>query len=113
MAALEYVPVGPLDALRPGHRQVAVVGRHAVLVVNVDGQLYAVPNACPHREWPLAEANLCGDVLRCARHAWEFDVPSGRAVYPPFGYRLRHLPVRVEEGIVHVAWTEPEVEPAH
>ena len=108
-----YVAVARVDELPPGERRLVSVGAHAVLLVNVDGTLYAIPNACPHREWPLSQADLRADLLTCARHGWQFDVPSGRAVYPPFGYRLRHLPVQVVDGSVQVAWTEPEFEPAH
>ena len=113
MQRAEYVAVARLDELPPGTRRLVTVGQQAVLLVNLAGALYAVPNACPHREWPLEQAALLDDVLTCARHGWEFDVPSGRAIYPPFGYRLRHLPLEIRDGWVHVAWTDPEIEPAH
>ncbi len=113
MQQAAYVTVARVDDVPPGTRRLVAVGPHAVLVVNLDGTLYAVPNACPHREWPLSQADLRGAVLKCARHGWEFDLPSGRAVYPPFGYRLRHLPLQVVDGAIQVAWTEPEFEPAH
>ena len=109
----DYVPVARVAEVPPGSRRVVGVGSHAVLLVNLDGIVYATPDACPHREWPLSQSELRGDVLKCARHGWEFDVPSGRAVYPPFGYRLRHLPVQVVDDTIEVAWTEPEIEPAH
>ena len=113
MAQHDYVTVGRVDELPPGGRRLVAVGPHAVLLVNLEGTLYAVPNACPHRRWPLSQSELRETVLKCARHGWEFDVPSGRAVYPPFGYRLQKLPVRVVDGSVQVAWVEPEIEPAH
>jgi nitrite reductase/ring-hydroxylating ferredoxin subunit len=113
MPQQDYVTVARAEDLPPGARRRVEVDRHGVLLVNVAGAIYAVPEACPHRAWPLSQADLSGAVLKCARHGWEFDVPSGKAVYPPFGYRLRHLPVRVVDGAIQVAWTEPEIEPAH
>jgi nitrite reductase/ring-hydroxylating ferredoxin subunit len=113
MPQYDYVTVGRVDEIPPGARRLVAVGLHAVLLVNLEGMLYAVPNACPHRQWPLSQAELRDTVLKCARHGWEFDVPSGRAVYPPFGYRLRSLPVRIVDGAIQVAWVEPEIEPAH
>ena len=107
-----YVAVARLEELPPGERRLVAVGPHAVLLLNLAGTLYAVPNACPHRRWPLSESEWRDTVLKCARHGWEFDVPSGRGVYPPFGYRLRHLPVRVVDGAIQVAWVEPEIEAA-
>jgi nitrite reductase/ring-hydroxylating ferredoxin subunit len=113
MPQLDYVSVAHVAEVPPGSRRVVGVGSHTVLLVNLDGTVYATPDACPHREWPLSQSELRGDVLKCARHGWEFDVPSGRAVFPPFGYRLRHLPVQVVHDTIQVAWTEPEIEPAH
>ncbi len=109
----DYVAVARAEELPPGTRRLVAVGAHAVLLVSLGGELYAVPNACPHRQWPLSESRLCDATLKCARHGWEFDVPSGKATWPPFGYRLRHLPLRVVDGVVQVAWVEPEIEAAH
>ena len=58
-------------------------------------------------------SGFCEGRITCQRHGWEFDVASGKGIWPPFGYRLRHLPLRVEGGAVQVAWVEPEVELAH
>jgi 3-phenylpropionate/trans-cinnamate dioxygenase ferredoxin subunit len=113
MSQPDYVPVARAAELPPGARRVVAVGQHAVLLVNVDGTVYATPDACPHRLWPLSQSEQHGSVLKCARHGWEFDVVSGKAVYPPFGYRLHTLPVQIVDETIHVAWTEPEVEPAH
>jgi 3-phenylpropionate/trans-cinnamate dioxygenase ferredoxin subunit len=108
-----FVPVARIEELPPGGRKLVQVGGHAVLVLNIGGALYAVPNACPHRNWPLSEATERAGVLKCVRHGWEFDVASGRGTWPPFGYRLRHLPLRVLGDQVEVAWVDPEVELAH
>jgi nitrite reductase/ring-hydroxylating ferredoxin subunit len=113
MPPSEYVTVGHVDDMPPGAQRLVAVAEHGVLVVNVAGTLYAMPSACPHRQWPLSQAELRDSILKCARHGWEFDLPSGRAVYPPFGYRLRHLPLQVVDGLVQVAWEDPEIEPAH
>jgi len=103
----DYVTVARVEEVPPGTRRLVAVGRHGVLLVNLDGTLYAVPNACPHANWPLSESTLCDTVLKCARHGWEFDVPSAKATWPPFGYRLQHLPLRVVDEAVQVAWEEP------
>jgi 3-phenylpropionate/trans-cinnamate dioxygenase ferredoxin subunit len=109
----DYVTVARAAELPPGARRLVAVGGHAVLLLNLAGTLYAVPNACPHRHWPLSESTLDAATLTCARHAWQFDVPSGAATWPPFGYRLRHLPLRQVDDEIQVAWVEPEIEAAH
>jgi nitrite reductase (NADH) small subunit len=108
----DFVTVARVEDVPPGTRRLVALERHGVLLLNLDGTLYAVPNVCPHRHWPLSESEWRDATLKCARHGWEFDLPSGKATWPPFGYRLHHLPLRVVDGAVQVAWEEP-AEQAH
>jgi toluene monooxygenase system ferredoxin subunit len=65
-----------------------------ILLVNIDGRIYAYADACPHQNSRLSEGTLTDKTLRCARHQWEFDVCSGSGVNPqnacllPFPIRL-------------------------
>lgn len=69
--------VNALDELRErGMAAVHVGGRDVCLVLR--GQrIHAFDDACPHRQWPLHEGRLDGDVLTCRAHTWEWDVRSG------------------------------------
>ena len=79
---------------------VAVRGT-SVLLVNVDGEIRAYRNRCPHQEWALDEGDLDGRVLTCSRHLWEFDVLTGEGVNPD-NCRLTGVACRVDDGTIFV-----------
>ncbi|MEK6281952.1 MAG: Rieske 2Fe-2S domain-containing protein [Acidobacteriota bacterium] len=53
---------------------------HELAVYNVDGEFYATNNFCPHKGAPLAEGRLCGSVIECDWHGWQFDVRTGECL---------------------------------
>ena len=81
------------------------------LVVDVEGRevalfrvgeaVYAVENMCPHREGPLGEGDLEGEVVTCPFHAWEINVRTGEVVYNP-SVKAVTFPCRVEGDDVFV-----------
>jgi len=104
--------------LPPGSKRAVEVDRRSICVLNSDGRYYAVRNRCPHQGAPLCAGavsgtmlpsaphqlvyGLEGKVLRCAWHAWEFDLESGRSLFDPEGKRVRVYPAGVEDGMVWV-----------
>jgi nitrite reductase/ring-hydroxylating ferredoxin subunit len=79
-----------------------------VLLVNVEGTIYALSAWCTHQGTALALGKLADSTVTCWAHLWSFDVPSGQPVYPPLarvapGYRLRRYSVRVENEEVFVS----------
>jgi toluene monooxygenase system ferredoxin subunit len=58
-----------------------VNGEH-ILLINVENQIYAYADECPHQKSRLSEGTLTQNIIRCARHHWEFDVCSGSGVNP-------------------------------
>ena len=49
-------------------------------VYNVDGEFYATENFCPHRGARLTEGILCGHIVECGLHGWQFDVRTGECL---------------------------------
>ena len=89
------------DDLRPGACiRLALPDGNEVAVFNVDGEYYAIDNFCPHKGAALSEGGLCGHVVECGWHGWQFDVRSGECLTVP--ERIRTYSVRVEEGLVKV-----------
>jgi toluene monooxygenase system ferredoxin subunit len=72
-----------------------------VLLLNVEGAVYAYEDRCAHKGVPLSTGGLEGRTLRCAVHGWEYDACSGRGLNP-CGVRLRPLAVQVEHGEIRV-----------
>lgn len=97
-----WLDAGPLETLPPGTRRTVRAGRDEVVLLNVDGELYAVDNRCPHRGGLLCEGDLAGHVLHCPLHAWPFDVRTGQCTVFEAA-RIRSFKVRVRDGRVEIA----------
>jgi toluene monooxygenase system ferredoxin subunit len=93
----------PLDDLWVGDLVGVEVAGHPVLLINLDDEVRAYENRCPHQATPLSEGELDGELLTCYAHLWEFDARTGQGVNPATAC-LRQYAVRVEDdGTVSVA----------
>ncbi len=109
----ERVVALPLADLPPGTSTAVKAFGTTVAVFNIEGQVFAVGNNCPHHGGPLCHGRISGTrlpsrpheyrygregrVLTCPWHGWEFDVESGRAVFDP-SVRAKVYEARVEDG---------------
>lgn len=99
--AESWARVADVQDIPQGEGRVVEVAGRALAVFNVDGQFYALDNACTHRGGPLGEGELDGAVVTCPWHAWRWDVTTGANVNNP-GLRVPSLPVTVRGGVVLV-----------
>lgn len=77
-----FQKVATIEDLWSGEMMGLDVNGVRILLVNVDGQICAYADVCPHQKSRLSEGTLTGKILRCARHHWEFDACSGSGVNP-------------------------------
>lgn len=101
-------------AAGPGDYMAETIGSEPVIVVrDLDGELRAYSNVCPHRASLLAEGRgNCGRRLVCPYHGWTFEldgrltgVPRRQLFDPPIDparLGLRPLRLDVWEGLVFV-----------
>jgi len=101
----------PRAELPRGGSTVVKLGVREVVVYDVDGELFALFNRCPHQQAPMCEGPrgvtalpsgvgefvIGGLVVRCPWHGYEFDLRSGRCNADPDRFRLATYEVR-EEG---------------
>ncbi len=81
-ATEQWHEVSHLDDLWEGEMTAVEVEGKSVLLVNMDGDVFAYQNRCPHQEWPLEDGDLEGRKLTCAQHLWEFDVCTAKGINP-------------------------------
>ena len=62
-------------------------------------QVFAVKNACPHKQGPLSEGIVHGTTVTCPLHNWKIDLSTGEAQGPDEGCTNTY-PVKVEDGKV-------------
>lgn len=86
---------GLAEAPPVGRVMEAEVEGVAVCLANVNGELSALDNVCPHRQGPLGQGWIEGGAVVCPWHSWAFDVKTGQALYPE-KERVDVFPLRVE-----------------
>jgi 3-phenylpropionate/trans-cinnamate dioxygenase ferredoxin subunit len=83
-------------SLVPENTAVAVQaeGRNLVLV-NLNGQFYALDDYCPHEGAPLSDGEIAGDEIVCPWHSSHFDIRTGRVTMDPAESDIATYKVRV------------------
>ncbi|HZU78381.1 MAG TPA: Rieske (2Fe-2S) protein [Acidimicrobiales bacterium] len=106
--------VATREELPPGQRKIVKIGKREIGVFNVNGELKAIANICPHHQAPLClgpqtgeiKANGVGnylydredEIIRCPWHSFEFDLNTGRCLPVPDLYRVAVYPAEWEDG---------------
>ncbi len=101
----DYVTVAQIQEVPSGQtRQVEVDGK-SVLLVNLDGDYFAIDATCTHRGGPLAEGEINGEVVTCPWHRGGFNVRTGEAVALPTTTPVGTYPVRVTGSALEIDTT--------
>jgi len=99
--------VGDASDIPPGTIRGVEYGDRRFIVVNVEGDFFALDGICTHAYAELAMGFLAADRVICPLHLSQFDARSGEALSPPAEVALRTHPTRVQDGKVFVV-VEPE-----
>jgi toluene monooxygenase system ferredoxin subunit len=110
--AMQWYEIMPFDDLWIGEMLGVEVGGVKLLLLNVEDDVRAFLDRCPHRASPLSEGNLDGLTLTCTTHLWEFNAITGRGINPESS-ELIQFPVRIENGIIYVEVPEAGAIPQH
>ncbi|MCB1868433.1 MAG: nitrite reductase small subunit NirD [Gammaproteobacteria bacterium] len=89
---LTQIPVLGSRVIRTGEMDIAVFR-------GSDDRVYAIRDACPHKNGPLSQGIMHGDSVTCPLHNWKIDLTSGEALGPDEGC-TNIFPVKVEGGMV-------------
>ncbi|KRT55224.1 nitrite reductase small subunit NirD [endosymbiont of Ridgeia piscesae] len=89
--------------------QIPVLGSRMIKTRDMDiavfrgseDQVYAIRDACPHKNGPLSQGIMHGTSVTCPLHNWRIDLTSGEALGPDEGC-ANVFPVRVEDGLVYL-----------
>jgi toluene monooxygenase system ferredoxin subunit len=98
---MSFQKVARLSELWSGEKVGLRVEGKRVLLVNVDGTVYAYEDKCPHLGVALSDGRLDGARLTCRAHHWEYDLCAGISINPATA-KLRPVPVRLENDDVLV-----------
>ena len=100
-----WIRIAAVDDCPPGEAREYVVKDRIIALFQVDGRFYALDGICPHQGGPLGRGTVCGGIVTCPWHGWQFDVVTGqhqanRSLQQP------GFPVKVEGQDIFVAVNE-------
>jgi Fe-S cluster biogenesis protein NfuA/nitrite reductase/ring-hydroxylating ferredoxin subunit len=98
-----FVEVPSGEELAPGQLRSASVDGVAVVLVNVEGEIYAFRDGCTVDGLPLEGARLAGAVLVCPWHNCAYDARSGKRIDQDGEPGLAPVPIALEGGALKVA----------
>ena len=97
IAALEDIP-------RLGSRVVKTDDMNIAVFRSRDDRVFAVRDACPHKQGPLSQGIVSGTTVTCPLHNWKIDLESGCALGPDEGC-ANTFDAKVENGKVYLSLT--------
>ncbi len=95
IAALEDIP-------RLGSRVVKTDTMNVAVFRTRDDQVFAIKDACPHKQGPLSQGIVSGTTVTCPLHNWKIDLESGCALGPDEGC-TNTFNAKVENGKVYLS----------
>jgi nitrite reductase/ring-hydroxylating ferredoxin subunit len=119
-APREFVYACPLSAVpADGRRGRAIPFENdEVAIFNLNGEIFATSNLCPHEMSPLLAAGFIDreqQTVACPLHGWIYHIPTGRllgtaGIEADMGCPLKTYEVKVVDGEVWVE--EPTIKPS-
>lgn len=76
----DWFAVAREQELPEGGRLVVNLSGLSILLLKLDGQVYAIGNHCPHLGCSLARGKIEGMRIICPCHDWTFDIRSGEFI---------------------------------
>jgi nitrite reductase (NADH) small subunit len=89
------------DIPRLGARVLKTEGLNIAVFRTAGDAVFALKDACPHRQGPLSQGIVHGTTVTCPLHNWKIDLASGSAKGPDEGC-TRTYPVRVDSGRIYL-----------
>jgi nitrite reductase (NADH) small subunit len=99
----DWLDIGPKTQIEPGTaRTLPVEGGEEIAVFHtMRGEFFALVNACPHKQGPLSQGIVHGDVVTCPLHNWNISLRSGNALGEDEGC-VPTIPLKVDAGRIYL-----------
>lgn len=98
-----WLDIGPVTQIEPGTaRTLPVVGGDEIAVFHtMRNEFFAIVNKCPHKQGPLSQGIVHGDVVTCPLHNWNISLRSGKALGDDEGC-VPTIPLKVDAGRIYL-----------
>lgn len=98
----DWIPVGTRDQVEQDNPLAATAGDTAIGIYEVDGELHAVEDICPHAAAHLTQGFADGCEIECPLHNAVFDVTCGKHLRGEPCRDLKTFAVRVVDARIEV-----------
>jgi nitrite reductase (NADH) small subunit len=98
-----WLDIGPVTQIEPGTaRTLPVVGAFEIAVFHtLRGEFFALRNQCPHKQGPLSQGIVHGEVVACPLHNWNISLRTGKALGDDEGC-VPTIPLKVDAGRLYL-----------
>ena len=108
MSAEQWIEVGTVsDIPKDGARVVKTPLGDIAVFRNLQDEIFALRDKCPHKGGPLSQGIIYGRTVACPLHNWSIALETGIAVAPDEGCAAS-FPVRVDGEKVFLSLTSSE-----
>ena len=98
----EWIAVTSVRGFEPGSRETFDLDGVQGLLLNVDGEYFAIEDKCSHAEVELNGGAVEGETIACPLHGAKFCLKSGKALTPPAYEDIETFKTRVVDGVIEV-----------
>jgi nitrite reductase/ring-hydroxylating ferredoxin subunit len=110
-SAIEDIPdelfqtVAKVTDIGPGEMKYVEAGKNddPIVLINFEGDFYALTDTCTHEEASLSDGEIIGDEIECPLHGGAFEIRTGLPAAFPVVTPAKVYPVRVVDGDVQIA----------
>jgi 3-phenylpropionate/trans-cinnamate dioxygenase ferredoxin subunit len=93
----EWIEVGRRQELPPGRMKRVELEQHRYLIINAEGQIYAVDDQCSHEDVSLYLGCIQGKNIKCPLHGSRFSLKTGEPLEDPATDPIATYPVKIED----------------
>ena len=98
----DWIEITQLDEIPVlGSRLVKTANMDIAIFRTSDDRIFAVKDACPHKQGPLSQGIVHGTSVTCPLHNWKIDLASGEALGADEGC-TNVYETKVEDDVVYL-----------
>lgn len=106
MSELSYYPICSTEDLPEGERLFIELGDDPVVILNINGEYFAIDDICTHDQGPLGDGEIEDHQIVCPRHGARFDIRTGKVLTLPAVRGVSSYPIRVVDGMIEIGVEE-------
>lgn len=97
-----WIDACAVTELPEGERKIIDHEEKHMMLVNHQGEIYAIESMCSHAMFELDDAEIDNCMITCPLHGADFCLKTGAALCAPATEAIPTYPVKVEDGRIKI-----------